>query len=426
MFNALDQAALEKLSTLTTRLIVGGETPSTPSIAAVVDNGVCVTQIYGPTEATVWIVRNHYRKDGEADGSIIGDVLDHVPCIVATTSAGSHPRPLPKDSLAVGELWLSGTALARGYLRASADSTSDNFVSNVFDDGDRWYRTGDLVRRMPNGKLKYCGRLDDQVKIDGIRVDLNEICAAVKRLRGVTNAFVVPITEKGTVLLIAFITLSRPTQYSNELRDQLLASLPSYAIPSAFIELPSLPITASGKVDRTSLRVAYSRWKESTVSTMVDVPLDQVGEQILGSWQEVAPGIRQVSPSDGFLAVGGHSLALLRLATDLSRKFTVDISVQELFQNPTLSAQTELIKLKTRKYRFKRPLTDHNVITTLRDKPEGKVNVYCIHAIGGTIYPYYPMVSWFPAKANLYAISYERDYAAASLVELAKFYANAV
>lgn len=119
----------------------------------------------------------------------LGETLVHVPYVIATATADSHPRFLPEDSLAVGELWLSGAALARGYLQSSTAAPSDAaFLSGIFSTDDRWYRTGDLVRRTTDGQLRYCGRLDDQVKIDGVRVDVNEICRAITCIEGFLSA----------------------------------------------------------------------------------------------------------------------------------------------------------------------------------------------------------------------------------------------
>ncbi len=252
-----------------------------------------------------------------------------------------HLQPVPVG--VAGELHLGGVGLARGYFKQPA-LTAEKFVPDPFsrDEGGRLYKTGDLVRHRSDGNLELLGRIDNQVKIRGLRVELEEITAALRLHHAIRNAVVVTReSENVDKQLVAYIVFTGSPIPDGELRDALRATLPEYMVPAAFVPLASLPLSPNGKVDYRALPApdtARPRLKEPLI-----IPRNPVEEVVAGIWADIL-GLEQVGIHDDFFALGGHSLLVTRVVTRIQEFFGVQVLLRRLFEEPTVAQTAEYIE----------------------------------------------------------------------------------
>ena len=290
---------------------------------------------YGPTEYTVVATSGIVEPGASENLPSIGCAIDNTTVYILDEAM----HQLPQGE--AGELYLAGAGLARGY-RNRPDLTAQRFVRNPFGEG-RLYRTGDLARVLPGGEIEFLGRVDEQVKVRGFRIELNEIAAALNRCPGVQTSTVVAREEHGgEKRLVAYIV---PTADSSltapDLREQLSKRLPDYMIPAAFVQVEEIPVTMNGKVDRQALPEPSSAnvlAEESYVA-----PRNIVEERLAGL---IAPLLRvnRVGVNDNFFLLGGHSLLGTQLITRISDSFGVNLPLLSLFDHPTLGGMSAQIE----------------------------------------------------------------------------------
>ncbi|WP_083864210.1 non-ribosomal peptide synthetase [Nocardia exalbida] len=287
---------------------------------------------YGPTETTVYVTTAALTP---AD-----PVPDRIP--IGTPVAGTHaflldPWLQPVPPAAPGELYVAGGQLARGYHRQPGP-TAARFVANPFAPGERMYRTGDLARWRPDGMLEYLGRVDDQIKVRGFRIEPGEIEATLTRHPGITQAVVLAHTHSDdtsdTRLVGYLVTDPAAAVDIREVREFLAAQLPDVMVPTALIPLGNLPLTANGKLDRGALPAPQIR---STV------PYRKPGtaqEKTLADLFSDVLGLPEVSIDDDFFQLGGHSLSATRLSSRIRAALGVEIPLRTIFDNPTIAQLT--------------------------------------------------------------------------------------
>ena len=290
---------------------------------------------YGPTEATVCQCTAKLSAPMPARASIGGPfpgtgmyVLDN------------RLNPVPIGVL--GELYIGGAQLARGYARRP-DLTAERFMPNPFAPGERMYRTGDVVRWRPDGELEHFGRADHQVKIRGYRIELSEIESALANHESVEAVAVVAREDAaGDRRLVAYVVAHEgravPPQ---ELQEHLARGLPAYMIPTAFVPLEKLPVTRNGKLDQRALPAPD--WLAPAADD-VPVPLDAV-EQPVAELMARVLGVDAIrDPRQSFFAMGGHSLSAVRLAARLRETFGLEIRLKSLFEAPTVAGLAAYIR----------------------------------------------------------------------------------
>jgi amino acid adenylation domain-containing protein/non-ribosomal peptide synthase protein (TIGR01720 family) len=251
-------------------------------------------------------------------------------------------QPVPIGTL--GELYLGGVCLARGYVGQPA-LTAEKFLPNPFarTPGERLYRTGDLAAFMPDATLEFLGRRDDQVKIRGHRVEPGEVEAAVQAHPGVKDVAVVARDDQfGECRLICyFVTASLPAPSVAELRTHLASRVPDYMVPSIFVEMSALPLNANGKVDRRVLPAAEGH-RVSRAREMVP-PRNGIEEAVCELWRGLL-GVDRLGVRDDFFELGGHSLLATRAIADARRVFGVDVPLRQLFERPTVEGLSAAIE----------------------------------------------------------------------------------
>ncbi|OUM08469.1 non-ribosomal peptide synthetase [Pseudomonas syringae] len=283
--------------------------------------------MYGPTECTVDATLGLIRDLGERPS--IGRPLANMQVLVLDRRG--QPAPVG----VTGEIHIGGAGVARGYLH-NPQLTAERFVVNPFssDPQARLYKTGDLGRWMADGRLEYAGRNDFQVKIRGFRIELGEIENALLACPGLREAVVIAREdnpgEASSTRLVAYVCGAATS--AEALREQLLKRLPEYMVPSAFVQLDAMPLTANGKLDRRALPAPG---QDALASRAYEAPQGEVEIAIADIWQNLLH-VERVGRNDGFLELGGHSLLAVQLLSRLRRKLGTRLTLRELFDAPTV------------------------------------------------------------------------------------------
>jgi amino acid adenylation domain-containing protein len=291
-----------------------------------------VVNSYGLTEAT--IDSTYYDGSPAAGG---GDGLVPLGRAFANTELLVLDRHLQLVPVGIpGELCVAGIALARGY-HHRADLTAERFVPHPFSTvpGQRIYRTGDLARYRPDGTLELLGRVDNQVKLRGFRIELSEVEAVLRTHDAVLEACAVIREDRpGDRRLVAYVVLEDAAVTASELRRFLRDAVPEYMVPSALVPLASLPLTPNGKIDRAALPVpdATRQVDETFVS-----PRTAMERRLAEIWRGVL-NLDQIGVTDNFFDLGGHSLLLIQLHARIVAALAVDLTVLDLFRFPTIGA----------------------------------------------------------------------------------------
>ncbi|WP_270171314.1 non-ribosomal peptide synthetase [Paenibacillus sp. SYP-B4298] len=286
---------------------------------------------YGPSEATVVatagkvqtrsaIAEPHPPSIGRPIANTVVYLLDHL------------LRPVPQG--AVGELYIGGAGVARGYLHRP-ELSEERFVNSPFKRGQKLYRTGDLAKYLPGGEIEFIGRNDDQVKIRGMRIELGEIGAALAAQEMVKEAVVVVREDRpGEKRLAAYVVLQsgRDVERSIQaIRQSLKEQLPNYMVPATFTVLEGLPLTPNGKVDRSKLPVPeYAKDAAGYVE-----PRDAKERSLAGVWEEVL-GISPIGIHDNFFELGGDSILSIQVVSRASRA-GLRLTPKQIFNQPTIA-----------------------------------------------------------------------------------------
>ncbi|MHC5547945.1 plipastatin non-ribosomal peptide synthetase PpsC [Bacillus subtilis] len=322
LFNHLTEQNEQTFSQLK-HLIIGGEALSPSHVNRIrnVCPEVSIWNGYGPTENTTFSTCLHIQKTYELSIPI-GRPVGNSTAFILNQWGVLQPVG------AVGELCVGGDGVARGYL-GRPDLTKEKFVPHPFAPGDRLYRTGDLARWLPDGTIEYVGRIDDQVKVRGYRVELGEIESALRQIDGVKEAAVLARTaQTGSKELFGYISVKAGTN-AEQVRSLLARSLPNYMIPAYIIEMETLPLTSNGKLNRKALPEPNFTSKQTYAP-----PRNDLEDQLVLIWQEVL-GIQRIGIEDSFFELGGDSIKALQVSARLGR-YGLSLQVSDLFRHPKI------------------------------------------------------------------------------------------
>ncbi|MGE5632751.1 MAG: non-ribosomal peptide synthetase [Caulobacteraceae bacterium] len=285
---------------------------------------------YGPTETC--ITSTAFIGMSPEDIAIIGRPIDNNMVFILNSDNNIMPVGI------TGELCISGIGVARGYLNMQ-DDTKDKFVPNPFVPGERMYRTGDLARWLPDGNIELLGRRDNQVKIRGYRIELGEIEKKILEYTMVKEAVVIDREDKnGGKYLCAYISCDEGMQI-DELKERLSRVLPDYMIPSYFVRLKKLPTNSNGKIDKKALAEPerFSGNRE-LVKPRTDIEI-----KISDIWCSLL-NIDDVSIEESFFSLGGNSLLLMRMHSQIDKLYPKCVTIKDIFTYPTIAKIAEQIE----------------------------------------------------------------------------------
>ena len=339
LFHQMVEGRLEDLRPLR-QLLAGGDVLSPGHVRRALEGlpGCRVINGYGPTESTTFACC-HPMEDASrvpGHGVPIGRPISNTRVYVL--DSGLRPAPVGVP----GELFIAGDGLARGYLNRPG-LTAEKFVPDPFgaEPGARMYRTGDLVKLLPDSRIEFLGRIDNQVKVRGFRIELGEVEAALAGHPEVEQSVVIARGgEAGDKRLVAYLVATdgaEPT--AADLREYLKRRLPDYMIPSAFVRLEGFPLTVNGKVDRRALPEPEAvSGGESYVA-----PRTPTEEMLAGIWADLLQAGR-VGVHDSFFDLGGHSLLATQVVARVGDNFGVSLPLKALFEAPTVAGLAERVE----------------------------------------------------------------------------------
>lgn len=289
---------------------------------------------YGVSEATVWSTVHRCRWPEVSNKVPIGRPIANTEIYLLD----GHQQPVPIG--VPGELYIGGVGIARGYLNRP-ELTAERFIPNPFRSG-RLYKTGDLARYLPDGTIEFLGRIDEQVKIRGYRIEPGEIESVLARHPSVRECLVEARDDGVEASLVAYLVLDgRSTLISQDFRDYLRYSLPSYMVPAKIVILEQFPLTPNGKIDRRALFELAS--SPEALSPGFRPPTTGVQRQLALMWEELFD-IRPIGLTDDFFDLGGHSLLALRLFSQIEQNFGIKIPLATLFQGATIEHLAEIME----------------------------------------------------------------------------------
>ena len=327
-YQFMELALEQKLPSLR-YVIFGGEALHLPKLkpwfASYGDETPKLINMYGITETTIHVTYHRLREESLGETSRIGKVLPNLTTYVL--DSGLNPVPVG----AIGELYVGGSSLARGYLN-QPELTQERFIPNPFHLG-RLYKTGDLVRWLPDGSMEYIGRNDLQVKIRGYRIELGEIESALLDYTGIKQAVVLARKNEvtGSYSLVGYYVAEEVLE-ERSLNSYLSTKLPDYMIPHSLMHLMVLPLTVNGKLDRSQLPEADFK----TIKTYV-APRNESEREVTRIWSEVLRvPFEALSIRDDFFRMGGDSIVSIQLVSRMRQRLGLMVSVRAIFTCRTI------------------------------------------------------------------------------------------
>ena len=326
LWNALSATNAQELRGL--RMLVGGEPLPSGLSRALRELSPQLTNLYGPTETTIWSAAAVVGEDDDAQRPSIGRPIWNTRVYVLDESLQPVPVGVP------GELYIAGAGLARGYLKRPGLS-AERFVADPYGaPGTRMYRTGDLAQWRVEGVLDFLGRVDHQIKIRGFRIEPGEIEAALISDPAVARAAVIAREDRpGDKRLVGYVVAAIGQSVDpTALRAHLGQTLPDYMVPAAIVLLDALPLTPNGKLDRKALPAP-----DLTTSTNIWRAPRSPQEEILCALFAETLGLPRVGTDDNFFELGGHSLLATRISSRIRSAFGVEFAIRSLFDTPTVA-----------------------------------------------------------------------------------------
>ncbi|KOP23591.1 amino acid adenylation protein [Hapalosiphon sp. MRB220] len=368
--------------------------------------------LYGPTEAAIDVTFWQCQLQSQYPTVPIGRPIANTQIYILDQDL----QPVPVG--VVGELYIGGVGVARGYWRRP-ELTTERFVSNPFATG-QMYKTGDLARYLPDGNIEYVGRIDDQVKIRGFRIELGEIESTLTQHPQINQAVVVAQTDNlNNKHLIAYIVSHQAQPTPAQLRNFLRGKLPEFMVPSAFVCLNSFPLTPSGKIDRRSL--PKPDFSNLITHENFTPPRNDLERKIAQIWSEILQ-ISEVDIRDNFFEIGGNSLLGLHLINAIAQKFGRELSLSTLLTNSSIEKLAEILQNPTETY-------SNSPIVAIQ--PQGtKRPFFCIHPAGGHVLCYFSLAHYLGTDQPFYGLQargfYGEEEPLTTVADMASLYAQAI
>lgn len=313
-------------------LLVGGEVLCAKNINRVrrENEGLKVLNAYGPTENTTFSTYYIIDKDYEDNNIPIGKPISNTTAYILDNNYKLQPVGVP------GELCLGGEGLAKGYLNRE-ELNKDRFIANPFKEGQKLYKTGDIARWLSDGNIEFIGRVDNQIKIRGYRVELGEIEHKLLNCEEVKEAVVIlKEKENGEKLICAYISAHENLDIS-ALKEKLRKQLPNYMIPAVIVVLDRLPLNQNGKIDKSLLPEPV---KNTDIKDFAE-PCNELEESIVEVWRQ-ALGLDTISINDNLFEIGGHSLIIIQMLP-LYSKLGIAVSINDIYSYQTPKTLAEYL-----------------------------------------------------------------------------------
>jgi amino acid adenylation domain-containing protein len=366
------------------RAISGGEVLPLELAKALSSRTAAVWNHYGPTEAT--ICTTTARIDAATDKITIGRPIPNVSVHILD----SNGRPVAEET--IGELYIGGAGVARAY-RNRPDLTAASFLPDPFspESGARLYKTGDLARKLQDGRLEFLGRIDQQVKIHGYRIELEEIEEQIRQFPGVSDAAVAAIGRgRNDQRIVAWFESKRAIP-SSQIREFLKTRLPAYMLPSEFRRLDSLPLNESGKIDRKSLDANLS----GTIAETLTGPETDVESRLRSIWEDLLQ-IKPIALTDSFFDLGGDSLLAALLVTQIKAHFDQNITPDTLIECPAIKSLAARIMTKEN--------AAWHVLVPLRAEGSNPP-LFIVHGLGGSALLFRSLVVHMSRDQPVYGVT---------------------
>jgi enterobactin synthetase component F len=372
------------------KILCGGE-PWPPDLArALAPLCESLWNMYGPTETTIW---SSATKIMPGRPVVIGPPIANTAFYVLDEQGQPAPIGAP------GELYIGGDGIAEGYLNRP-DLSAERFLPDPFTEqpGSRMYKTGDRVRAFIDGTMEFLGRLDNQIKIRGFRVELGEIEQVLRDHTSVSDAVVVSVEHRpGEKRLVGYVTGGETSPHSSsELREWVQSRLPAYMTPSAVVRLDAFPLTPNLKVDRKALSARELQADMfSNATAEVSAPRTAVEELLSNLWRE-ALRLDSIGVHDDFFEAGGDSLSMVRLSMEVERRTTVPLPINRIHEAPTIAKMAEMLV-------GRRKSLEDTPLILLREGGDAKP-IYIIHTIGGTTMQLVPIAKGIGGQQPVYGV----------------------
>ncbi|WP_443659035.1 non-ribosomal peptide synthase/polyketide synthase [Clostridium algidicarnis] len=350
---------------------------------------------YGPTENTVVTT---IMRDVQSDRKIsIGKPIANTTVYILNSSNKMQPIGVP------GEVFIGGSRLAKGYLNRPALDT-ERFIQSFYCEGEKLYRTGDFARWLPDGSIDFIDRIDNQVKIRGFRIELGEIENILSYHEEVKEANVLVIENEDKEKYLCAYVVSEKELNALNLKNYLKENLPTYMIPSYFVQLDKMPITPNGKIDRKAL----PKPNLDELTDSYEAPRNEMEESLVEIWKDVL-NIKQVGINDNFFEIGGHSLKATKLIARINKEFKIEISIKDVFYGQTIK---ELSHCITESKKYSTNISNDNVIL-LKSSDENssakEENLFIIHDGSGDIGGYIELTSNLKDNIKCWAIKADKE-----------------
>ncbi|BCL83218.1 non-ribosomal peptide synthetase [Ktedonobacteria bacterium brp13] len=368
-------------------LVLGGEALPGVLVERVRRQGATcqIYNHYGPTETTIGVLVNAVSSQVREDALVaLGRPITNTQVYVLDRRLQLVPRGV------IGELYIGGSGVAQGY-QGQVEQTAERFVPHPYSEvgGERLYRTGDLVRYGQGEQIEFVGRQDGQVKLRGYRIELGEIEVALRQHAEVRDGVVVLREDvSGEPQLVGYVVLRHlPIPTDLNLRSFMQERLPDYMVPSAFVYLKFLPLTANGKIDRRQLlagkgedvNAATSLIDASSPLRTIIQPRDALEMQLLQIWEDTLP-LRPISVLDNFFDIGGHSLLAVRLMSHIAERLERNLDLTVLFQHPTIAALAVVLRQQA--------IPKNEPLLAAIQTQGSRIPFFCVHPAGGTAFRY--------------------------------------
>ncbi|MFT7583728.1 MAG: amino acid adenylation domain-containing protein [Cellvibrionaceae bacterium] len=346
--------------------------------------------IYGSSEVAADVTCFDTTKYPTLDRMHIGKPIDNMRIYLLD----DHLKPVPTG--VPGEICVAGPGLALGY-HNRPELTAERFIPNSITGSGRMFRTGDLGRFNADGYIEYMGRSDFQLKIRGVRIEPGEIEHTLISHPEIQEALVSSVLNKeGQPDLVCWFVMADGASSSlelSELRIFLSNQLPSYMIPTRFMDLPEFPLTPNGKIDRSKLPTPLINMSES--SGPFTSPRDEIEESLINMWSEIL-GLQKISIFDDFFEIGGNSMGAVQMFGHIRDRFGVNLNLGRLFRTATVAALADVIRLQQLKDTDSSPTTvlqaetassepDFEYLKRINKGNSQKRAVFCVHGAGGNV-----------------------------------------